>query len=165
MKDDVKAVFGTVWPTHVASLTRFLITCRRSFGGDLDLFLVLAVIGDRTFSERHADPKLDYDTFKSVGTPGTPPIDINLRSIAAFSGIPRETVRRKIAELERRGWITRNQDGSLAATRQAAADLEPLTEAGIDYVAGMLELLRGALQPNKGSESSTHGVNGAARED
>ena len=148
MKDDVKAVFGTVWPTHVASLTRFLITCRRSFGGDLDLFLVLAVIGDRTFSQRHADPGLDYGTFKSRGAPETPPLDINLRSIAAFSGIPRETVRRKLAELERRGWIARKADGSLAATRKAATDLEPLTEASIDYVAGMLELLKGTLRAN-----------------
>jgi DNA-binding MarR family transcriptional regulator len=147
VKDDVKAVFGKVWPTHVASLTRFLIACRRSFDGDLDLFLVLAVIGDRTFSERHADPNLTYDEFRSVGTPGTRPIDINLRSIAAFSGIPRETVRRKIAELESRGWITRNKDGSLAATRKASADLEPLTEAGIEYVAGMLELLKDKSRP------------------
>jgi DNA-binding MarR family transcriptional regulator len=147
VKDDVKSAFGKIWPTHVASLTRFLIACRKSFDGDLDLFLVLAVIGDRTFSERHADPNLTYDEFRSVGTPGTQPIDINLRSIAAFSGIPRETVRRKIAELESRGWITRNKDGSLAATRKASADLEPLTEAGIEYVAGMLELLKDKSRP------------------
>jgi DNA-binding MarR family transcriptional regulator len=108
---------------------------------------VLAVIGDRTFSERHADPNLSYDEFKSAGRPVTPPIDINLRSIAAFSGIPRETVRRKIAELESRGWITRNEDGSFAATRRASADLEPLTEAGIEYVAGMLELLKDIRRP------------------
>jgi DNA-binding MarR family transcriptional regulator len=147
MKDDVMSAFGKIWPTHVASLTRYIIACRKSFDGDLDLFLVLAVIGDRTFSERHADPKLTYDEFKSAGSPGTPPININLRSIAAFSGIPRETVRRKIAELESRGWIRRNKDGSLAATRKASADLEPLTEAGIDYVATMLELLRDSSRP------------------
>jgi DNA-binding MarR family transcriptional regulator len=147
VKDDVKSAFGRIWPTHVASLTRFLIACRKSFDGDLDLFLVLAVIGDRTFSERHADPKLTYEEFKFVGTPGTTAIDINLRSIAAFSGIPRETVRRKIADLESRGWITRNKDGSLTATRKASADLEPLTEAGIEYVAAMLELLKEQFRP------------------
>jgi DNA-binding MarR family transcriptional regulator len=147
MKDDVMSAFGKIWPTHVASLTRYIIACRKSFDGDLDLFLVLAVIGDRTFSERHADPNLSYDEFKSAGRPVTPPIDINLRSIAAFSGIPRETVRRKIAELESRGWITRNEDGSFAATRRASADLELLTEAGIEYVAGMLELLKDIRRP------------------
>jgi hypothetical protein len=147
VKDEVKSAFGKIWPAHVASLTRFLIACRQSFDGDLDLFLVLAVIGDRTFSERHADPNLTYDEFMSAGRPETPPIDINLRSIAAFSGIPRETVRRKIAELENRGWITRNKDGGLAATRKASTDLEPLTEASIEYVAGMLELLKDNHRP------------------
>lgn len=61
MQDDIKAVFGRVWPKHVASLTRFLIASRAAFGGDLDMFLVLAVIGDRTFSERHANPNMDYE--------------------------------------------------------------------------------------------------------
>lgn len=145
MQDEVKAVFGRVWPTHVQSLTKFLIECRRAFDGDLDMFLVLAVIGEQTYSQKHADPNMTYETFRSPDAPPTSVIDINLRSIADFSGIPRETVRRKINELERKGWITRNESGSLAATRTAKADLEPLTEAAIKYVSRMLTLLREAL--------------------
>ena len=57
MKDDeVKAAFGKVWPVHVHSLTRFLIECRKHFNDDLDMFLVLAVIGERTYSQLHAYP-------------------------------------------------------------------------------------------------------------
>jgi hypothetical protein len=144
VEEDIKAVFGRIWPTHVASLTRYLISCREVFGGDLDMFLVLAVIGERTFSGKSPASIMDYECFRSGRDMLRPDYDINLRSIAEFSGIPRETVRRKIAELERRGWVTRDADGSLAATRQAAADLEPLTEAGIQYLARMLELFDSA---------------------
>lgn len=145
MEDKVKAVFGKVWPVHVHSLTRFLIECRRTFDDDLDMFLVLAVIGERTYSQQHADPTLTYEDFKSGKAAMTPPRDINLRSIADFSGIPRETVRRKIAELSDKGWLTRNSEGSLVATRKASKDLEPLTAASITYIAEMMILLKAAL--------------------
>jgi len=139
--NEVKAAFGKVWPVHVHSLTRFLIACRKHFNDDLDMFLVLAVIGERTYSQLHADPDLTYEEFRA-GKAGTTPIrDINQRSIADFSGIPRETVRRKIAELTELGWITRNGNGSLVATQKASTDLQPLTEASIAYVAEMLALL------------------------
>ena len=141
MDKDIKAVFGKVWPVHVANLTRHVIACRKAFDGDLDMFLVMAVIGERTLSERNADPTMDYDGFRSGRGALSRPLEINLRSIAEFSGIPRETVRRKLVALEKKGWISRSEDGTLHATRQAARDLEPLTEAGIQYVAAMMRLI------------------------
>lgn len=146
MEDEVKAAFGKVWPVHVHSLTRFLIECRKSFGGDLDLFLVLAVIGERTYSQQHADPAMTYDDFRDGRASGTRPRNINLRSIAEFSGIPRETVRRKIADLTERGWIVRTEDGNLAATHKASTDLQPLTLESIGYIAQMLGLLKEATK-------------------
>ena len=151
MEDDIKAVFGKVWPVHVHSLTRFLIDCRRTFNDDLELFLVLAVIGERTYSQQHADPSLDYQAFVSGKASNTPVRDINLRSIAEFSGIPRETVRRKIVELTENGWVTRNASGSIVATRKASSDLKPLTVASITYIAEMLRLLSDVVpQKSKG---------------
>lgn len=150
MEDEVKTVFGKVWPVHVHSLTRFLIECRKSFDGDLDMFLVLAVIGERTYSQQHADPSLTYDEFQSGRAANTRVRDINLRSIAEFSGIPRETVRRKIAALAERGWVERNGDESLVATRKASVDLQPLTLESISYIAQMLTLVRDALPDNGG---------------
>ena len=153
MKDDeVKAAFGKVWPVHVHSLTRFLIACRRHFKDDLDMFLVLAVIGERTYSQLHADPDLTYEEFKAGQAAKTPIRDINLRSIADFSGIPRETVRRTIAELTELGWITRNSNGSLIATHKASTDLRPLTEASITYVAEMLALLDEVRPQSRGRQ-------------
>lgn len=58
MKGDIERNFGLVWPQHVSSLTQLLIAARSTFACDLDMFLVLAVIGDRTFSARSVDPKL-----------------------------------------------------------------------------------------------------------
>jgi hypothetical protein len=139
--EEVRANFGRVWPQHVSSLTSFLIECRAAFDGDLDMFLVLAVIGDRSFSQRRADPEMDFDTFQR-GPSLTPPEDINIRSIADFSGIPRETVRRKVALLTGKGWVTRTADGYVVATEKAKQELTPLTEASIRYIARMMSLFR-----------------------
>lgn len=59
-----------------------------------------------------------------------------------FSGIPRETVRRKLAVLSEEGWVTRNSHGVLIATGKARQDLKPLTHAGIQYLARLFELLQ-----------------------
>jgi hypothetical protein len=140
MDDRILAAFGKIWPVHVGSLTKFLITCRKAFDGDIDMFLVLAVIGDRTFSQRHADPEMDYEGFQSEGAGQTPALDINLRSIADFSGIPRETVRRKINQLVKLGWVKKQRDGAFHATSKAKKDLEPLTLASIKYISVMMQL-------------------------
>ena len=51
-------------------------------------------------------------------------------------------MRRKIALLEGKGWITRKDDGFVFATMKAKEDLEPLTVTSINYVARMMSLLR-----------------------
>lgn len=145
MDDKIKAAFGKIWPSHVISLAKFLIACRKAFYGDIDMFLVLTVIGDRTFSQRHADPSLDYEAFRAGVAHTTTSLDINLRSIADFSGIPRETVRRKINHLVELGWVARQPDGSLVATSKAREGLEPLTAASIQYLSGMLQMFTQTL--------------------
>ncbi|ATE62260.1 hypothetical protein [Thauera sinica] len=45
----------------------------------------------------------------------------NAYSIAAATGLPRETVRRKIARLIELGWISRRENGHLYVTREALA--------------------------------------------
>jgi hypothetical protein len=140
-EEDIHKRFGRIWPAHTANLTQFLIDCRKAAGGDLDLFLVLAVIGDRTFAEGKADPGIDYATFQRE-TMLAEPVDINISSIADYSGIPRETVRRKVNDLLARGWVERKGSGFIVATSKAKTDLEPLTEASIRYLARMMEMLR-----------------------
>ena len=141
MEDDVRRLFGLVWPTHVSSLTQLLIAAREAFDGDLDMFLVLAIIGDRTFSSQKADPKQDFHSWQRQGSLLVAPQDINVRSIAEYSGIPRETVRRKLSVLMEKGWVIRNDDNILAATPKARHELEPLTHASIHYLGQMFDLL------------------------
>ena len=109
------------------------------------MFLVLAVIGDQTFSQRYADSDIDYEQFRSGAANRTRVVNINLRSIERFSGIPRETARRKVEHLMKLGWVSRQSDGSLVATSKARTDLEPMTLASIEYIAGMMQLFTDVL--------------------
>jgi hypothetical protein len=140
----IQANFGRIWPRHVETLTWFLIQCRKHFDGDLDLFLVLAVIGDRSFSAARAPEQLTYNALLNGSRPPVEPEALNTQSISDFSGIPRETVRRKVNDLVARGWVERGENGHLRATRKAALDLHPLTETSFTYLSRMAVLFEEA---------------------
>jgi len=125
--------FGRIWPLHVEGFTQLLIDLRRHFGGDLDRMLVLAIIGSRTLPRRRTEG-LSYDDFLASRTHDRNPGRINVQSIAECSGIPRETVRRKVRELELLGWLIREGNGHLRVAEQAARDLQPATEATLEYL-------------------------------
>jgi biotin operon repressor len=131
--DDLGRHFGDIWPVHNAQFCDLLITLRRQFGGDLDRMLLLAVIGSRTLAWGRITG-LSYSQFKALERSETHAAPINLQSIADYSGIPRETVRRKVQELQRAGWVLKRDDGYLIATTKAAADLAPATEATFRYL-------------------------------
>lgn len=150
-RKSIRDDFGRVWPAHVSNLVEFLINARSTFGGDLELFLVLAVIGDRSFAQGRVPPSMTFDEFMSEGRPSPEPFSVNAYSISQFSRIPRETVRRKVQDLVDRGWVERSPDGSLRATRQAAVDLLPLTEASVTYLERMSSLFRDEEKTRFGS--------------
>jgi hypothetical protein len=131
-QDSLIACFGRVWPAHNDAFCELLITLRRHFGGDLDRMLVLAVIGSRTLAGGRTDG-LCYHRFMDAERAGEPAAT-NLQSIADYSGIPRETVRRKLRDLEASGWISRGTRGHFVATAKAAQDLEPATQATMGYL-------------------------------
>ena len=134
MPESIENEFARIWPAHVENFTWHLIQCRRHFSGDMDRLLVLCVIGDRTLSARNMPDTLKV---RDLGNTNVPKEPINLQSIADFSGIPRETVRRKLQDLTALGWVERDERGNFAATPKAAADLAPLTEIAIKYLARM----------------------------
>lgn len=135
--------FGRIWPQHVAALTQFLIDCRRHFDGDVDLFLVMCVIGDRTFSARHAPQDMNFDTWNNTSVADVRSEEINVQSLSDFSGIPRETVRRKLNILVEKGWVMRDQSGYITATGKAKEDLAPLTTSSLVYLSRMKRTLSG----------------------
>ncbi|MBK1706466.1 hypothetical protein [Halochromatium glycolicum] len=131
-QDSLKAHFGRIWPIHNNAFCDLLVTLRRHFDGDLDRMLVLAIIGSRTLKDDSIEG-LCYEHFMRLERRGEP-APINVQSIADHSGIPRETVRRKVKELLHTGWIIRRDKGFLIASNKAAADLAPATEATMHYL-------------------------------
>ena len=124
--------FGDLWPVHNDGFTALLIECRKHFDGDMDEMLILSVVGSRTLTVERARG-LNYGDFvkgeRTVGISRR----INTQSVADSTGIPRETVRRKIGRLIERGWVRKNEDGTLEVTKAAAVDLAPATQATFNY--------------------------------
>jgi len=108
-------------------LLELLLLSRDYCSGDIDKFLVLLVVGVRTTEHQQfagfTKAELmsgDIEVFPGLGT--------NARSIAASTGIPKETVRRKVAELVEAGWLAR--DGhNLYFTSRAFVALAPVRES------------------------------------
>jgi hypothetical protein len=125
--------FGGFWPIHNDGFTAMLVVCRKLCDGDLDLVLILSAIGTRTLMNRRT-AGLSYSEFREGHRPAGVSRHINLQSIAEGTGIPRETVRRKINSLIERGRVRRNEDNTLEVTGQAVADLAPATQATFDYL-------------------------------
>jgi hypothetical protein len=134
----IRENFKTIWPVHLEGFTQLLIQLRDRFDGDLDLVLVLAVIGSRTQPERWSPALTELGKMTRVnGREGTQ-LAINVQSVADFCGIPRETVRRKVNALQDRGWVTRTADGRLCVTRIAAVELQGATGNTIAYLSSLL---------------------------
>jgi CRP-like cAMP-binding protein len=126
--------FGKLHSQHLAALTRHLVECRRVFAGDLDLFLVMTIIGERTFPAQNAPQAMSQAEFLHGHVGDTKAAAINQQSIADYSGIPRETVRRKIETLIDKGWVHRDERKLLTATDKANAELSSLTDSTVRYL-------------------------------
>lgn len=131
--------FGELYPVHVRAFADLLIVLRRDFAGDLDMLLVMAVIGDRRLSRRASPDALTYDRIGHTAVREDATAAINALSIAGYTGIPRETVRRKVNELIRLGWVSRDDNGDLVPTPKAASDLAQSTDATLNYLDAILE--------------------------
>lgn len=136
-----EARFGKLHAHHVAGLTRHLVECRRAFGGDLDLFLVFSIIGERSFTPRNVPESMTEQEFRASPVSTVEPAAINLQSIADYSGIPRETVRRKVAALVAMGWVARDAAGLIAVTDRAKEGLAGLTESSVRYLRNLVAAL------------------------
>lgn len=131
----------------VEFITTHLADCSRTFDGDLQQMLVLAIIG-QVYLRAYLD---------ASPAAGQPPkivpvtASITASRIADVTGIPRETVRRKLAALERRGWIERTGDAGWRLAVQegksaARADLAALDQRGMERMARILAALKAYLQ-------------------
>ena len=141
--DQLTTHFGHIYPAHVEELCELLIQLRKQFFGDLDLMLILAIIGSRSLPARLASA-MTYDEFKSVAKKAANLQPINIQSVAECSGIARETVRRKVNKLEELGLIERSQNGMLHVTDNATRTLSASTDASLQYLAALGDIYRNA---------------------
>lgn len=86
-------------------LSRFMTNARETFDGDLDKALIMCVVSLR--SSRHPTFLASDDPELAVRA-AMPGYGTNVRSIADSTGMPRETVRRKVQHLIDCGWIVRD---------------------------------------------------------
>lgn len=130
--------FSSLWPRHVEGLIALLSELRQAFDGDLDSALILAVVGAAQLPRDRLPMSMSYSLFLERRD-----IDfrkpLNTLSIAQVTGIPRESVRRKLSKLEARDWVARDDDGHWKVGTQAAGDLQPMTRLSLNYVSSIAE--------------------------
>jgi hypothetical protein len=138
-----EAAFRERYPLYqyhaVEFLCEHLAHCSRVFGGDLQQMLILAVMGQvhlRSYLDMAPD-----GTMHPRELPLHPAITAS--RLADVTGIPRETVRRKLALLERRGWIEQDAGGSWRLVLEdgaavARSGLDALDQAAMGRYARLL---------------------------
>lgn len=106
---------------------------RATCGGDLDKLLIILVVGLRT-AEHKAIIDVDLADVLRGEVETYPSLQTNVRSIADSTGIPKETVRRKVGDLVRAGWIEREGNVlslSTHASRMLTEFREPLLRMAV----------------------------------
>jgi DNA-binding MarR family transcriptional regulator len=94
--------------------------------GDLDKLFIVLVVAMRTAEDKRI---LDFDLEEvlSGAVEVYPSLSTNVRSIADSTGIPKESVRRKVAALVEAGWIHR-EENSLSLAPHASRLLTEFRE-------------------------------------
>jgi DNA-binding transcriptional regulator YhcF (GntR family) len=125
--DEIEAHYPVVAADLLEPLLRFMTVARDILGGDAEKILIMLVISVRT--KQHPDfVDLTPEQLSSGEMPMLPSLGVNVRSIADSTGIPKETVRRKAAELVDAGFFTR-KDGDFRYTAEGYEAVAPAREA------------------------------------
>lgn len=107
-------------------LTELLSVARQVCGGDVDKFLIMLVVGVRT-AGHPAFKAFSHTDLQAGKVLVMPSLGTNMRSIADSIGIPRETTRRKLAELYEAGWLVR-AGRDIRLTAKGYQELAPVRE-------------------------------------
>jgi hypothetical protein len=134
-----------------------LVDVSRVFDTDLQSVLVLAVVGQmelqaRVRSNFHEDGEMPAGLLKG------PPPRINASSIAEVTGIPRETVRRKLEGLAERRWVARDSkglwhiatSGDMSPVRRELIDLDRRQAERISRYLGLMHAMAVEGRPPAG---------------
>jgi hypothetical protein len=128
---DNYARLNVIWTEGlIETMTNF----RPTFGNDMDKVVVLAVIGQ--CAQRLVRANSTYEQALQSENWRVPDNALtNVQSITDSTGIPRESVRRKVNELIALGWVERLEDGSLRIVGSRVANqIRPVTERQFEII-------------------------------
>jgi hypothetical protein len=126
--EDVEGALDRIFREHMLSfqfhfadfMGAHLVDCCSIFDGDLHEMLVFTLVAQRYLRERLTTPE---------GAAGGERRAVSAARIAAQTGMPRETVRRKLLSLESRGWL---EKAGRAGWRVAVAEGRVRAGIGLD---------------------------------
>lgn len=137
---------------------RYLNTIYREFDGDLALVIVLGEVAHHNvshlFSSEGPLPPFGKTSYDDPGLYADL-VPCNAFSLASATGIPRETVRRKINQLVKRGWLKRDADGAVRMQPAVGEHFRP--DFNLRLLQELLEVseqLRGILTPRRRAKSN-----------
>lgn len=136
-----------LYPSYRFAFARLLVTLRRN-SGDLDAILVLLTLSLGTDRRDWAATLLgEFEPAEQVRL-------TNTQSIAEASGIPRETVRRKLEAMRARGWVERDKNGNWTPSERAAMDLRESSQETVSFLRALATVILSADAQAKGKPDS-----------
>jgi hypothetical protein len=140
---------------YVQFIAEHLTDCRKTLGGDFDDLMLLAVLGQR-FLEARQD-------FQAGDAGAEARIWMSALRISDVTNVPRESVRRKLARLAARGWVTQDpaHGWRIAGTfdeTKAKVDLGDLDRRGIERLAKLFTALMPLVPENPVPPAETGGA-------
>jgi predicted transcriptional regulator len=145
----------------------YLARLRERFDGDLDAALILGEIAHynvqknlkKIFSQEQATISCQEQSFSETSPERDLLKSSNTLSISASTGIPRETVRRKIRWLEQHGWVLKDDKGALTVTASPIEDFAEFNFESLERFIATADKLRRVLElsstEDKDSPSAT----------
>ena len=168
--EEARAAFAADYATYQYRFVEFFLEhlsdVSRTFKGDLQAAMVLALVGQMQLWATRAGTVIG----RGPGGTAVDRLGITASRIADITGIPRETARRKLEALRRRGWVLRNPDGSwrlnvVDGVAAARTDLAEIDDRGVERVARFYRdleslVLAHASAPRPAPESDAGAQNG-----
>ena len=124
-------------------LARFFKETRDLCGGDLDKAQVMLEVIVRA-NQHPGYRQLKRGQLEAGGQAALPSLGANMSSIAASTGIPKESVRRKVLELIDAGWVIR-EGRNLHYSLEGYRAIAPIREAMFRMYARAYEVVAGLI--------------------
>lgn len=136
---------------------------RERFDGDLDAALILGEIAhyniQKNFKKIFSLDQATISGQEQSFIESSPESDLlkssNTLSISVATGIPRETVRRKIQWLEQRGWVSKDDKGALTVTAVPFEDFAEFNFEALERFIATADKLRRILESSSAGDKDS----------